>query len=73
MTSTEWRGARDEFMSRPLSIPARTILLALVVAAVAGLADWALFLPDSPFDAGIDTLIAGGSATAFILPLLFRT
>ncbi|MCJ2050190.1 hypothetical protein [Methylobacterium sp. J-070] len=60
-------------MRRLPSIPARMVLLALAIALAAGLADWALFLPDSPFDAGIDTVIAGGSATAFILPLLFST
>ena len=58
-------------MNRRLSVSNQMVLLAFVVAAAAGLADWALFLPDSPFEAWISTAIAGGSATAFILPLLF--
>jgi hypothetical protein len=58
-------------MRAQLLIPSRTILLALAVAAAAGLTDWALFLPDQPFEACMTVAIAGGSATAFILPLLF--
>ena len=48
----------------------RLVLAALAIAVAAGVADWTLLMPDDPFDAWMGTAIAGGSATALILPFL---
>lgn len=59
-----------------MSVPplrTRLILAALAIAVAAGLLDWAFITPDDPFEAWMGTAIAGGSATAFILPLLLGT
>lgn len=50
----------------------RFVLAALAIVVVAGLADWALLVPDDPIGAFSDAAIASGSATAFMLPLFLR-
>jgi len=50
----------------------RLILAALAVVILAGCADWAFVCPDDPIGAFSDAAIAGGSATAIVLPLLIR-
>jgi hypothetical protein len=51
-------------------LQARFVLAALAVFVLAGIADWALLTPENPFEAFLDVAIAGGSATAVLLPLL---
>jgi hypothetical protein len=48
----------------------RFVLAALALTVAAGLADWALLVPDDPFAAFLSAAIAGGSATAALLPFM---
>lgn len=48
----------------------RLVLAALAITVAAGFADWALLLPDDPFEAFLSAVIAGGSATAALLPFM---
>lgn len=58
-------------MTQP-PLQTRLVLAALAVVTLAGCADWAFVWPDDPIGAFSDAAIAGGSATAFMLPLLIR-
>ena len=48
----------------------RFVLAAVMVMLAAGFADWGLLEPDNPFEAFLDVAIAGGSATAALLPFM---
>nr|WP_187299607.1 hypothetical protein [Methylobacterium sp. B34] len=50
----------------------RFVLAALAIVVAAAVADWAFLVPDNPIEAFSDAAIAGGSATALMLPLMIR-
>jgi hypothetical protein len=56
-------------MTKP-PLRTRFVLAALVVMLAAGFADWGLLAPDDPFEAFLDVALAGGSATAALLPFM---
>lgn len=53
-------------------LPNALVLAALAIVVAAGLADWAFLVPDDPIGAFSDAAIAGGSATALMLPLMIH-
>lgn len=63
--------AQDRLMIFP-PLPNRLVIAGIVIVIFAGCADWALVWPDDPIGAFSDAAIAGGSATAFMLPLMIR-
>ena len=54
----------------PLTVRSCLVLAALTLVAAAGFTDWALLLPDDPFAAFLGASIAGGLATAALLPFM---
>lgn len=55
---------------KQLPLRTRFVLAALLIMITAGIADWGLLALDSPFEAFLDVAIAGGSATAVLLPFM---
>ena len=53
-----------------LPIPTRFVLAALTVMVAAAFADWGILAPGDPLEAFLDVAIAGGSATAALLPFI---
>lgn len=51
-------------------LPSPAILAAIAIVLVAKSADWAFLLPDDPLGALLNTVIAGGSAAAALLPFM---